>query len=318
MNQIESSLWVEKYRPKTIEDIILPEKIKSVFRTFVQQKNIPHLLLSGGPGTGKTTSAKALVEELGCDYIFNNTSLERGIDALKTKIQTFAVTASNVPGVPKVIINDEGDNFTQTSIQALRGLIEGCSANARFIFTVNYPQKLTQPVLSRLQVINFTWDREESVKLMKQFALRVFDILKQENIEIDSAGQKAVIEYIKRVFPDMRRILEDLQLYSYATKKIDEGFLFMLDESKFIELYKILKEKNYKKAQSFVKDLGQKDMQFVYTQFFNDLEKFVKPKSIPEAVLIIDRYQFKSSFAPNQEIPLMACICEFMSSLEFV
>ena len=308
----ETFLWVEKYRPKTIADCILPESIKNTFLEFVGQKEIPNLLLSGGSGVGKTTVARALCEELHCDYIIINGSEESGIDVLRNKIKTFASTVS-LQGGSKVVILDEADYLNPQSTQpALRGFIEEFHRNCRFIFTCNYKNRIIEPLHSRCSVVEFKINGNKA-QLAAQFMNRIDDILTQEDIGFEEA---VVAELIMKHFPDWRRVLNELQRYS-VSGTIDSGILVNIAEVNLKELMTHLKNKEFTKVRKWVVDNIDNDPVKVFRKVYEKLYEYMKPESIPSAVILLGEYQYKSAFVADQEINLLACLTEIMAQCQF-
>ena len=308
----ETFLWVEKYRPRTITDCILPESIKNTFIEFVGQKEIPNLLLSGGSGVGKTTVARALCEELHCDYIVINGSEESGIDVLRNKIKTFASTVS-LQGGSKVVILDEADYLNPQSTQpALRGFIEEFHRNCRFIFTCNYKNRIIEPLHSRCSVVEFKINGNKAI-LASHFITRVEDILKSESIGFE---EPVVAELIMKHFPDWRRVLNELQRYS-VSGTIDSGILVNIAEVNLKELMKHLKNKEFSKVRKWVVDNIDNDPVKVFRKIYEKLYEFMEPSSIPAAVLVLGKYQYYSAFVADPEVNLLACLTEIMSQCEF-
>ena len=309
-------LWVEKYRPKKIQDCILSEDLKQTFIEFVKKKEIPNLLLSGTAGTGKTTVARALCEELGVDYIIINGSDEgRQIDTLRNKIKNFASTISLTKEANhKVVIIDEADYMNAESVQpALRNFIETFFNNCRFIFTCNYKNKIIPALHSRCTVIDFKIVNGQKVKTANQFLIRLSNILKEENIEFD---KKVLAELIQKHYPDFRRTINELQRYS-VRGKIDSGILFSLSEANSKELMNNLKDKNFNEVRKWVIQNLDKEPSSLFTDIYDNLYNFLDPKSIPQAILIIAGYQYKAAFVADQEINMVACLTEIMANCKF-
>ena len=309
-------LWVEKYRPKRIEDCILTEELKNTFTQFLKQKEIPNLLLSGSAGTGKTTVARALCEELHCDYIIINGSDEgRQIDTVRSKIKNFASTVSLTEDANhKVIIIDEADYMNAESVQpALRNFIETFYKNCRFIFTCNYKNKIIPALHSRCTVIDFKIAPKEKPVLARQMLLRCKSICRLENIEAD---EKVLAELVMRFFPDFRRVLNEIQRYGVGGV-IDSGILSSLSEEKFTPLIDMIKEKNWSGMRKWVGTNSDNDFNALFRKVFNALEQRLEPTSIPAAVLIIADYQYKSAFAMDSEINFVACLTEIMGECKF-
>lgn len=308
----EQYLWVEKYRPRTIGDCILPEDIKGTFNNFLQKKEIPNLLLCGSAGTGKTTVARALCEELGADYIVINGSDEgRQIDTLRTKIKDFASTMS-IGGGTKVVIIDEADYLNKDSMQpALRAFIENFSRNCRFIFTCNYKNRLISPLHSRCTTIEFGISKQDRPVLAAKFMKRMKHILDQESVKY---SEKVLAELLMKHFPDNRRVLNELQRYS-VSGTIDEGILSSISEVNTRELVSSLKEKDWKKMRQWVANNVESDPQGIFRTIYDTL--LAEVKTVPQLVLLIADYQYKAAFVADQEINLTACLTEIMASMEF-
>lgn len=303
-------LWVERYRPRSIPECILPKEMQKTFNEFVAQDNIPNMLLSGSAGTGKTTVARALCEELGCDYILINGSEESGIDVLRTKIKDFASTVS-LSGKTKVVILDEADYLNPNSTQpALRGFIEEFSKNCRFIFTCNYKNRIIQPLHSRTTVIEFKINKSEKAQIASRFFKRLQEILKIEGVEYDP---KVVAEVLQKHFPDYRRVLNELQRYS-SSGKIDEGILMNIGESNMRDLLEALREKDFKKMRSWVVNNLDNDVTVLFRRLYDTLLGEVK--EVPQLVLLLADYQYKAAFCADQEINLVACLTEIMAACE--
>ena len=309
-------LWVEKYRPKKIEDCILSQDIKETFSQFLKQKEIPNLLLSGTAGTGKTTVARALCEELGADYIIINGSDEgRQIDTLRNKIKNFASTVSlTETSNHKVVIIDEADYMNADSVQpALRNFIETFYNNCRFIFTCNYRNKIIPALHSRCTVIDFTIKNGQKVKTAKLFMERMSFLLKSEKIEFD---KKVLAELIQKYYPDFRRTINELQRYS-VRGKIDSGILFSLSEANNKELVQTLKGKKFNDMRKWVVNNFDKEPASLFRGIYDILYEALDTKSVPQAILIIAGYQYKSAFVADQEINMVACLTEIMASCKF-
>ncbi len=307
----EQFLWVEKYRPRTIKDCILPDHLKMMFQEFVDQDNIPNMLLSGTAGTGKTTIARALCEELGCDYIIINGSEESGIDVLRTKIKDFATTVS-LTGKVKVVILDEADYLNPNSTQpALRGFIEEFSNNCRFIFTCNYKNRIIAPLHSRTTVVEFKIEKDDKPKIAAKFFKRLADILAKENVEFD---QKVVAEVLNKHFPDYRRVLNELQRYS-SSGKIDAGLLVNVSDANMKELMCALKERDFKKMRTWVVNNLDNDPAMIFRKLYDTL--MTEVVQVPQLVLLLADYQYKAAFVADAEINLVACLTEIMAACEF-
>ena len=310
---MEHLLWTEKYRPKKIDDCILPERLKKPFQEYVNQSNIPNLLLSGGAGVGKTTVAKAMCEEIGCDVMVINGSDEgRLIDTFRTKIKNFASSMS-LAGGRKVVIIDEADYCNAESVQpALRNFIEEFAGNCSFIFTCNYKNKLIDPLHSRCAVIDFALKNGEKAQMASAFMKRVQSVLQSENVEYDD---KVVAELIKKHFPDFRRVINELQRYSQLGK-IDIGILSQISDVTINDIIKYIKEKDFGAIRKWVAS-NDIDATAFYRKLYDNLYEVLKPQSIPQAVLILADYQYKGAFVADQEINTVACLTELMVGCEF-
>ena len=309
-------LWVEKYRPNKIKDCILTEELKDTFSKFVDQGEIPNLLLSGTAGTGKTTVARALCEEIGADYIIINGSDEgRQIDTLRNKIKNFASTVSlTEESNHKVVIVDEADYMNADSVQpALRNFIETFYNNCRFIFTCNYKNKILPALHSRCTVVDFRITNGQKVKTATALLKRLGKILKDEEIEFD---KKVLAELIQKYYPDFRRTINELQRYS-VRGKIDSGILFNLSEANHKELITVLKEKRFNDMRKWVVQNLDKEPSSLFTGIYNVLYQYLNPQSIPQAVLIIAGYQYKAAFFSYQDINTVACLTEIMANCKF-
>jgi len=310
---MEHLLWTEKYRPKTIEDCILPERLKLPFQEYVNQRNIPNLLLAGGAGVGKTTVAKALCNEVGCDYIVINGSDESGIDTFRTKIKNYASSMS-LTGGRKVIIIDEADYLNPNSTQpALRNAIEEFASNCSFIFTCNYKNRIIEPLHSRCAVIEFSLKNGEKAKMASAFFKRIQSVLQSESVDYDD---KVIVELIKKHFPDFRRIINELQRYSQFGK-IDTGVLAQIGDISIAEIVKFIRDKDFGSIRKWVAT-NDVDSNTLYRKLYESMYDVMKPQSIPQAVLILADYQYKAAFVADQEINTVACLTEIMVNCEFV
>ena len=306
-------LWVEQYRPKTIDDCILPDSLKTLFKSFVKKGELSNLLLSGTPGIGKTTVAKAICEEMNCDWLMINGSEEGGIDVLRNKIKNFASTVS-LSGGKKVVILDEADYLNPQSTQpALRGFMEEFHKNCGFILTCNYKNRLIDPLQSRCSNIDFTIRNGERVKLADKFYKRVLDILKDEKIQFNPP---AVAELITAHFPDWRRVLNELQRYS-ASGQIDAGILINISNENIKELMSFVKKKEFTNVRKWIVNNLDNDANRIFRTIYDSLYDTIDHSTIPHAVVILGDYQYKSAFVADQEINLLACMTELMSQVKF-
>ena len=306
-------LWVEKYRPKTIHDCVLPENLKKTFSEFVKN-GIPNLLLTGGPGVGKTTVAKAMLEEIGYDYILINGSEESGIDVLRNKMKNFASTMS-LEGKRKFIIIDESDYLNAQSTQpALRGMIEEFHKNCGFILTCNFKNRIIEPLHSRCSVVEFNIPKTEKPNLAKQFMSSIKTVLTTENVKYD---ERVVAELIMKFFPDWRRCLNELQRYS-TSGQIDSGILVNLSEKNMRDLITFLREKDFTSMRKWVVNNLDNDPARIFRKMYDNLyEYFEDGRSIATAVLLIADYQYKAAFVADQEINLLACLTQMMGECKF-
>ena len=313
---MSENLWVEKYRPRKIEDCILTNELKETFKQFLNQKEIPNLLLSGTAGTGKTTVARALCEELGADYIMINGSDEgRHIDTLRNNIKNFASTVSLTETAGhKVVIIDEADYMNPESVQpALRAFIEIFYKNCRFIFTCNFKHKILPALHSRCTVIDFVVTNGDKNKSYSDFHKRLQYILNEEKIGFDP---KVIAELIQKYYPDFRRTINELQRYSIRGK-IDSGVLFSLTEADTKKLIAILKEKRFNDMRKWVIQNLDKEPSALFSNVYEILYKYLQPQFIPQAVLVIAGYQYKAAFVADQEINMVACLTEVMANCKF-
>jgi DNA polymerase III delta prime subunit len=309
----EQMLWVEKYRPHKVEDCILPDNLKTTFQEYVNRKEIPNLLLAGSAGVGKTTIAKALCEEVGCDYIVINGSDEgRLIETFRTKIKNYASSMS-LAGGRKVVIIDEADYSNAESVQpALRNFMEEFAHNCSFILTCNFKNRIIAPLHSRCSVIDFKIQNGQKAKMATQFFKRVEGILEQEGIEYE---KEVIASIITKHFPDNRRILNELQRYS-VKGKIDKGILTSIPDANIATLVVSIKQKDFGGARKWVTNNLDNDPNSILRSIYERLYEFLKPDSIPQAVLILSKYQYQSAFVADQEINMMACLTEFMIECE--
>ena len=308
-------LWVEKYRPKTIEDCILPEQIKKTFLDFLDKGEVPNLLLSGPAGCGKTTVAKALCNQLGVDvYVINGSDEGRFLDTVRNNAKNFASTVSfSSEAKHKVIIIDEADNTTPDVQLLLRASIEEFSNNCRFIFTCNYKNKIIEPLHSRCAVVEFGIKGKAKQEIAAAFFGRLVTILEQERVEVD---KKVLAELINNHFPDWRRVLNECQRYS-VSGKIDSGILATFSDVSVNDLTKNLKQKNFTEVRKWCVDNLDNDPAVLLRRIYDSLSSSLVPSSIPAAVLIIAKYQYQIAFVADQEINMLACLTEIMVECEF-
>ena len=306
-------LWVEEYRPKTIDDCILPQSLKTLFQSFIDKGEISNMLFSGTPGVGKTTVAKALCEQMNCDWIMINGSEEGGIDVLRNKIKNFASTVS-LSGGKKVVILDEADYLNPQSTQpALRGFVEEFHKNCRFILTCNFKNRIIEPLHSRFSNIEFRINNKDKPKLASQLMDRAVFILKEQNIEYED---KALVGLITKHFPDFRKLINELQRYS-VSGAIDAGILVNISDENLKSLTGHLKAKEFGDMRKWVVNNLDNDPVKIFRKIYDSLNTSLQPETIPHAILIIADYQYKSAFVADQEINLVACLTELMSQVKF-
>ena len=310
---MEKFLWVEKYRPTNVDECILPNNLKQTFKEFVKQKTLPNMILSGGAGVGKTTVAKAMIDEISATSMMINGSEESGIDVLRTKIKNFASTSS-LEGGRKYLILDESDYLNPQSTQpALRGFMEEFHKNCGFILTCNYKNRLIEPLHSRCSGVDFKIPKKEINKLCTQFFKRVKGILEEESIKYD---EKVVAELINKYFPDWRRTLNELQKYS-ASGQIDSGILVNLSEVNINELMDALKNNEFTTVRKWIVNNLDNDPNRMFRLIYDSLYDYLDGATIPHAVIIIGDYSYKSAFVADQEINMLACMTELMGAVKF-
>jgi len=309
----DTFLWVEQYRPKTVDECILPKTLKSQLQSYVNKQDISNLILAGGPGVGKTTAARAMLEQIGATYMFINGSEESGIDVLRTKIKNFASTVS-LEGGRKYLILDEADYLNPQSTQpALRGFMEEFHSNCGFILTCNYKNKLIAPLHSRCGVVDFTIPKSEKASLAHQFFQRAVSILKENEIKYN---EKVVAELINTHFPDWRRILNELQRYS-VSGEIDAGILVNLNEKNIKDLMGMMKNKEFTNVRKWVVDNIDNDPVTLFRAVYDNMYEYLEPSTIPHVVVILGEYQYKNAFVADPEINMVACLTEIMARGKF-
>jgi DNA polymerase III delta prime subunit len=306
-------LWVEKYRPQKIDDTILPEKTKAMFKKFVTDDSVPNLLLSGGPGVGKTTIAKAMLEEMGCDYIVKNGSLNVNIDTLRYDISTYA-SAVSLSGGRKYVIFDEADYLNAANVQpALRNFIEEYSSNCGFIFTCNFKNRIIQPLRSRLSEVDFSIETSDRPKLAMQFMKRVETILGMENVDYDKA---VIAKVIQKHFPDFRRVLTELQSYA-ASGRIDEGIFVNLKQESLDEVFRLLKTKDFTNMRKWVANNSDQDMNEMFRRIYDMASDKVEMRSLPGFIVTMADYMYKANFVADLEVNMVAFLTEVMIEAEY-
>lgn len=304
----EEFLWVEKYRPKTVNDTVLTNELKALFQQFVDQKQVPNLILSGSAGVGKTTVAKAMLEEIGCDYIVINGSMNGNIDTLRNEILNFASSVS-LSGGRKYVILDEADYLNANSTQpALRNFMEEFSRNCGFILTCNYSNRIIDPLHSRCSLVEFKISKKDVAKLATQFFKRVCYILDLEHVTYD---KPVVAEVINKYFPDCRRVLNELQRYS-TTGGIDSGILINLQEIAIKQLIGLIKNKHFTEVRKWVSDNIDSNVNILFRKLYDTSSEHMKPQFIPPFIELINKYQYQAAFVADQEINLMAFFSEVM------
>jgi DNA polymerase III delta prime subunit len=306
-------LWVEKYRPKTVQECVLPKGLNKTFTEIVSTGELPNMMFSGTAGVGKTTVAKALCNELDLDYIVINGSEEGNIDTLRGKIKQFASTVS-LHGSYKVVILDEADYLNPQSTQpALRGFIEEFSNNCRFILTCNFKNRIIEPLHSRCSVYDFSIPNAEKPAIAGGIFKRVTKILDTEGVTHDP---KVVAELVQKYFPDFRRILNECQRYS-VSGSIDQGVLVNLSDQNISNLMGYLKDKNFKSMRKWVVDNIDTEPQAIFRNIYDNMSDHLQPQSIPQVILILADYQYKNAFVADHELNVVACLTEVMASAEW-
>lgn len=306
-------LWVEKYRPQRVDDTILSPKLKTTFKKFIEDDSVPNLLLSGGPGVGKTTVAKAMLDEMGCDYIIKNGSLDMSIDTLRYDISAYA-SAVSLAGGRKYVILDEADYLSASKIQpALRNFIEEYSSNCGFIFTCNFKNRMIAPLRSRLSEVDFTIENSDKPQLAASFYKRVLEILNNEQVAYDN---KVVAKVVEQHFPDFRRVLTELQSYA-AAGKIDEGIFVNLKQESLEEAFRMLKVKDWTNLRKWVAKNSDQDMNEMFRRIYDMAQDKVELRSLPGFVVTIADYMDKATRCADLEINMVAFMSEVMMEAEY-
>lgn len=310
---VDEKLWVEKYRPNKIRDCILKEKTKQEFLQIIKTGHIPNMMLSGPPGSGKTTAAKALCKELDLDWMIINASNERGLDVIRDRIMSFASTVS-LGGNGKCFILDEGDHLMPATQAALRHASEELSKNCSFIITANYPNRIIDALHSRFVNIDFSADPKELERMQAEFYMRVVSILEQEQVDYDDA---VLVQVVQKFFPDNRKILNRLQQYARGGNTIDTGILMQMEEVSIDALLKAIIDKKFKQVVQWASDNAMNDTSILYETLYKELKRVVEPNSIPDAIMILEDYQRYDSIVPSKELHLAAMATELMTSVDF-
>jgi len=305
-------LWVEKYRPRKIDDVVLPESLKADFKTMVKNKQIPNLLLAGSPGIGKTTIAKALLEELGCDYIVINGSMNGGIDSLRNEILNFASSVS-LSGGKKYVILDEADYLTQATMAALRNFLEEYSSNCGFIFTCNLKNRIIDALKSRLASIDFTLTKEDKLHVARGYMKRVMEILDTEGIAYE---KQVIAKLIEADFPDFRKILNQLQRGS-VSGSINSSVLSFVSNDNFKALIDNMKSKNFRSVRHWIAEHSDIDPSVLYRMFYDHAYEHFTPETVPLVIVTIGKYQYQQAFVADQEINTASAMVEIMADCDF-
>lgn len=310
---MKNFLWCEEYRPQVVSDCILPSYIKKIFQGIVSQKNIPNLLLCGGPGMGKTTIAKAMCNELDCSYMILNSSDERGIDVLRTKMKTYA-SSKSIDGSRKVLILDEADHLTPDAQAAMRGFMEDFSPNCSFILTCNYKNKIIEAIHSRCSTVEFSVKAASKEKMIIDAYKRMSFILTKENIKF---SPEVLGQVILKYFPDFRKTINELQKFASNCGEINEGILANFKDANFSTLFTALKDKNYTKAREWVINNSDLDQASLYRGIYDNIKDYVDQQSLPQVVIILAEFSYKSSFSVDPEICTLACLVELMTNVKW-
>ena len=311
MSKADHFLWNERYRPSTVKECILPDKLKKEFQSYVDNGKIPNVIFSGGPGVGKTTVAKAMINELDADVYLVNASLHGNIDTLRNEIMQFASSVS-INGGRKYVLLDEADNTTVAFQQGLRAFIEEFSSVTGFILTCNYKSRLIEPLQSRCPVIDFNFPKEEQKVLITELAKRVASILKDNSVPFE---KEALVAAVRRWFPDMRLLLGELQKYAQGAGTIDAGILLNFAESRLESLLSAMKDKDFTKVRKWVTENSDIDSATLFSKIYEKFTTCLSPSALPVAVIILADYQHKSAFVVDQDINTCAAMAELMSEI---
>lgn len=307
------TLWVEKYRPSTIDEVILKQETKRQFKQIAQTGDIPNMLLYGPPGCGKTSISKAMCKQLGVDWMVVNASNERGLDVIRDKIMSFASTVS-LGGNGKCFILDEADHLMPATQAALRSASEELSSNCSFIMTANYPNRIIDALHSRFVGVDFGADKKELEQMQAEFFFRVTEILDLEGVTYD---ESVLVQVVQKYFPDNRKILNKLQQYARGGNTIDTGILMSMDEISIEGLVKAISAKKFKAITQWAADNADNDTASLYEKMYKELKQFVEPSSIPDAIMILEDHQRWDSTVPSKELHLVSCAVEMMTQLTF-
>lgn len=308
---LEHTVWELQYRPRRIADTILPEDVKERLQTCVNEGKVPNMLFSGSPGIGKTTVARAIADELGAELLYINASLEGNIDTIRTTVTQFVTTVS-MDGSPKIVLLDEADYLSNSAQPSLRGFMDEFSGNSSFILTCNYPKRIIEPLISRLQVTNFAFNKENKVSAMKQMLKRAEFILTKEGVEFE---KQAVATLIAKNFPDFRKTIGELQRFA-VSGKIDSEILTLIETSNFDLLLEAVKEKNFTKCRQWVTNNPIDGASF-YRDFYDKALPLLVPQCVPPVILVIAEYQYRSTASVDPEINAMAFLINFMGAVQF-
>ena len=311
-NIVADALWVERYRPQTIDDVIMPERLKNMFKSYVTDGTVPNMLISGTAGIGKTTVAKAMLKQIDADYIVINGSLNAGIDVIRNDVTNFASSIS-FGGGRKYVIFDEADQLSETVQKALRGFIEEFSANCGFIFTANYKGRIIEPLHSRLPSVDIVFTQDEVAETAAEFYKQAVKILKAEKVEFDRA---VVAEIVRKVFPDFRKTLGILQQHS--RDRIDSGVLYSLKNVSMEELFSLLKAKDFTGMRKWAGENSDQDYSATYKTIYNEADKYIQSKSMPGVIVTMSEYMDKHTRAIDPEINFVAFLTEIMFESSFV